>query len=71
MFQVFIIVIVLIAIAVAGLSIGIIVKGKFPETHVGHNVEMKKLGIKCAKDDSDLCQGCQNTELCHACNGVK
>ena len=71
MFQVFIIVAVLIAIAVAGLSIGILVKGKFPETHVGHNAEMKKLGIKCAKDDSDLCQGRLNSELCRGCNSAK
>ena len=57
MFQIFIIVSLLVALAVIGLAIGVIVKGKFPETHAGHNAEMKKLGITCAKRDAKLCQG--------------
>lgn len=41
----------LIAIAVLGLSISILLKkkGKFPETSVGHNPDMRKRGITCAK----------------------
>ena len=41
----------LIAIAVVGLAINILLKkkGKFPETSVGHNPEMRKRGITCAK----------------------
>ena len=57
MLQVIIIASVLLAIALVGLAIGVIFKGKFPETHVGHNPEMKKLGITCAKNDKNLCQG--------------
>ena len=57
MIQVFITVTVLIALAVLGLAVGIIIKGKFPETHAGHNAEMKKLGISCAKRDKTLCKG--------------
>jgi len=57
MFQTFIIAAALVSLAVVGLAIGIIVKGKFPQIHAGHNDEMKKLGITCAKNDRMLCQG--------------
>lgn len=42
---------ILIGIAVIGLAIRIIIikGGRFPETHVGHNKEMRKRGIFCAK----------------------
>ncbi|HOG20126.1 MAG TPA: hypothetical protein PKW37_06760 [Salinivirgaceae bacterium] len=42
---------ILTGIAVAGLAIRIIVikGGRFPDTHVGHNKEMRKKGIVCAK----------------------
>jgi len=70
MLQVFFFVLVLLAIAFVGLGIGILVKGKFPETHIGKNAEMKKLGIKCAKNDSNLCRGRSksNNNDCHTCN---
>ena len=63
MIQVFITVTVLIALAVVGLAVGIIIKGKFPETHAGHNTEMKKLGISCAKRDGTLCQGRSKSKI--------
>ncbi len=49
----------LTGIAVVGLSIGILLRkgGKFPDTHVGHNPNMKKLGIGCSQDESCLCRG--------------
>lgn len=42
---------ILIGVAVAGLAIRIIIVrgGRFPDTHVGHNKEMRKRGIVCAK----------------------
>ena len=45
--------IALVAIAVIGLGINIFFRknGKFPETGVGHNPEMKKLGLSCAKSE--------------------
>ena len=52
MFTIFIIVSLLLAFSFVGLAIGVLVKGKFPETHVGRNAEMKKLGITCAKNDN-------------------
>ena len=48
----------LIAIAVLGLATRILLKkkGKFPKTSVGHNPEMRKLGINCA--------GCEEEKQC-------
>ncbi|MDR2039897.1 MAG: hypothetical protein LBQ60_18400 [Bacteroidales bacterium] len=65
--QVFLIVVVLIALAFIGLGIGIWIKGKFPDTHVGHNPEMKKLGITCAKTEDALCQGRKDSAKCEGC----
>ena len=70
MFQIFIIAAILVSFAVIGLGIGILVKGKFPQTHVGHNNEMKKLGITCAKYDSKLCQGRSKTNECRGCGTI-
>ena len=45
--------IILIGLCVFGLCFNIIFRknGKFPETDVGSNREMRKRGIRCAKDD--------------------
>ncbi len=67
MVQVFLIVFVLIALSFAGLGISIWIKGKFPDTHVGHNPEMKKLGISCAKNEDALCQGRKDSDKCDGC----
>lgn len=42
---------VILLIGMAGMAITILVKknGRFPETHVGHNREMRKRNIQCAK----------------------
>ena len=68
MFQVFLISSLLIALCLICLGIGVLAKGKFPETHVGHNAEMKKLGITCAKNDSKLCQGRLEKYECRECD---
>jgi len=67
MLHIFLITTILVAIAVVGLAIGIIVRGKFPDTHVGHNAEMKKKGISCVKNDSAFCQGRSDSETCKGC----
>lgn len=42
--------IVLLGIGFLGMAFNIVFrKKKFPDTHVGHNKEMKKRGIVCAK----------------------
>jgi hypothetical protein len=42
---------VLLIIGMAGMALTILVKknGRFPETHIGHNREMRKRNIQCAK----------------------
>lgn len=39
--------ILILAIAIALMCVGIIVKGKFPETEVSKNENMRRLGVKC------------------------
>lgn len=58
--EVFILSVVLIAIAMVFLGTQIILKknGKFPNTSVGHNPNMRKLGITCAK-----CEEVKNCKL--------
>ena len=45
--------IAVLAIAIFLMSFNIIFRkdGKFPETEVGHNKEMRKRGLKCAKGE--------------------
>ena len=44
---------VLVGLCVFGLCFNIIFRkdGKFPETEIENNIEMRKRGIKCAKED--------------------
>ncbi|MCL2097782.1 MAG: hypothetical protein FWH23_03370 [Bacteroidales bacterium] len=78
------IIMLLIAIALVGfsvlaLSISILIrkKGKFPETEVGKNSNMRRLGIRCTKQEEiirwrqlrgeavnpeDICSGCSGEE---------
>ncbi|MDX9928330.1 MAG: hypothetical protein RBS37_00580 [Bacteroidales bacterium] len=60
---------VLILIALAGLGIRMLLEssGKFPETHVGHNRQMKKLGISCAKNIDVGCHPDNELPGCAAC----
>jgi len=57
---------VLVAIALAGMAITIIVKprGRFPETHVGHNKEMRKRGITCAQSTDTGCNPVDSAGCC-------
>ena len=61
---------VLMALCMAGLAIRILLKkdGRFPETHVGRNKNMKKLGITCAQNESALCQGRKDAPECQSCS---
>lgn len=48
--KVILLTIVLLGIAFLGMAFNIVIRKKrFPETHVGHNKEMRKRGIVCAK----------------------
>ena len=39
----------IVAICVLFLCVGIIIKGRFPKTHVSGNKEMRKRGISCVQ----------------------
>ena len=45
--------ILLVGLCVVGLGVNIFFRkdGKFPETEIEHNMEMRKRGIRCAKED--------------------
>ena len=62
--------ILVLAIAIALMCVGIIVKGKFPETEVSRNEDMRRLGIKCAKEEEmeSLRKGKKGRET-GACSG--
>ena len=60
MIKVFLAAILFIGIAVLGMSASVLLKknGRFPETDLGKNENMKKLGIRCAKDiDEEIHSG--------------
>ncbi len=73
--------VILLAICFAGLALNILLKknGKFPETEIGSNKNMRKLGIRCTKQDEILrdreWKGKKNTKageeenLCSGCCG--
>lgn len=51
--EIFVAALVLVALCVFGMCFNIIFRknGKFPETEIEKNVEMRKRGIKCAKEE--------------------
>ena len=61
--------ILILAIAIALMCVGIIVKGRFPETEVSRNEEMRKRGIKCMKEDDDIIGAGRRAKA--GCNGVR
>ncbi|MCF0176190.1 MAG: hypothetical protein HUJ94_05075 [Bacteroidales bacterium] len=51
MMKVFLLALAVLAMAMLGLCVGVIFKGKFPDTEISTNVEMRKRGIVCAKEE--------------------
>ncbi len=64
MIQVILLTIIILSIALVGMAFNLIFRKKrFPETHVGHNREMHKRGIVCAKTMHKMEQKKANEEL--------
>ena len=81
--EIFIAALLLVALCVIGLCFNIIFRkdGKFPETEIENNREMRKRGIKCAKEEEmklwgkngadgapscgDGCGSCSSRDICH------
>ncbi len=57
---------ILVGLALAGLAITILLKpkGQFPDTHVGHNKEMRKRGITCAQNTDMGCNPVDGAGCC-------
>ena len=62
---------VILAIGIAAMCIGIIVRGRFPETEVSRNENMRRMGIRCVKEDeASLTGGGSERGRQTACSGV-
>jgi hypothetical protein len=59
--------ILFLSVAAVGFGIKILLKsqGRFPETHISRNAEMKKRGIACAQQTDT---GCHSTEGFPGCS---
>ncbi len=57
---------ILIGLSLAGMAITILLKpkGRFPDTHVGHNKEMRKRGISCARNTDTGCSPVSRDACC-------
>ena len=63
--------ILILAIAVALMCVGIIVKGRFPETEVSKNEKMRELGIKCMHEqEKELMEAERAGKKSKSCAGV-
>ncbi len=61
----------IVLLAVSGLFFGVRMllkkNGRFPETHVGRNREMRKRGISCAQDTNIGCTPSDDFSSCSTC----
>lgn len=62
--------IVILALALLGIRILLKPGGRFPDTHVGHNREMQKRGIGCARNSDIGCNPVDSTDGCPACGRI-
>jgi hypothetical protein len=79
--KVFLLSLVILALCVFGMCFNIIFRknGKFPDSEISHNKELRKRGIICAKEDELRLWGKKNRKKnpscsdlgCTACNGCK
>jgi hypothetical protein len=58
-------------LAISGIFLGIRIllkyNGRFPETHVSRNKEMRKRGITCAQDTNIGCNPSDDFSSCSTC----
>lgn len=68
--KVFLAALLLIGAGVFGMCFNIIFRKKdFPQTEVGHNDEMKKLGIRCMREVDDEIFGSKGKKTEQGCTG--
>ena len=70
--KIFIAALLLVGISVIGLCFNIIFRknGRFPDTEISHNPAMKKLGIRCAKEDELRLWGKKNGKKYPSCSDL-
>lgn len=68
--EIFIAALLLVALCIIGLCFNIIFRkdGQFPETEIEKNKEMRKRGIKCAKEEEMKLWGRKNPDGTAQCN---
>ncbi|MDR1169206.1 MAG: hypothetical protein LBK97_00025 [Prevotellaceae bacterium] len=66
--KLFIITVILLALCIAGLGIRIWIKGEFTENEIERNKNMKRLGIKCVKNEERKQSDSENSDACAACS---
>jgi hypothetical protein len=61
----------LLAIAAIGFGIRMLLvnQGRFPDTHVSTNPEMRKRGLTCAQQTDTGCHSTEGYPGCSACSG--
>jgi hypothetical protein len=69
-FKLLIISVIFLALAALGMGIRMIIKsnGKFPETHISRNPEMRKRGISCAQHNDTGCHSTEDFPGCTSCS---
>lgn len=62
---------IFIAIAAVGFGIRMLLKsnGRFPQTHISRNAEMRKRGITCAQQTDTGCNSSEGYPGCATCSG--
>lgn len=60
--------IIFLILTALGFGIRILIKGKFPATHVSENEEMTKRGITCAEHTDIGCQTSESHPGCASCS---
>ncbi|MFA5819699.1 MAG: hypothetical protein WC854_10540 [Bacteroidales bacterium] len=61
---------IFLSIAAAGFGIRMLLKshGRFPETHISRNAEMRKRGITCAQETDVGCTPSDDNAGCSTCS---
>ena len=73
MLKVLILAVIMLSIAMVFMAINILFrkKGKFPEYRVGHNRNMKKIGLSCVKHEELKCHRELKKEGCSSCGIIE
>ncbi len=68
--EIFIAALILVSLCIIGLGVNIFFRkdGKFPETEIENNIQMRKRGIRCAKEEEMRIWGRKNGKDNSSCS---